>query len=473
MTTQNHKSQTKRVRIVATLGLASYEKSTIKKLAQEGANVFRINMSHAKEPDVKKIIEVIRDIEKELKTPLAIMGDLQGPKIRLGEVEAGTVLKDGETVTITKKPITGNANHISVSFPELLDSLKVGAQVYMGDSEAKLEVTKTTSSGIEAQVVAGGPIRSRMGFAAQGIALPAFVFTEKDKADLKILIKNNADAVAISFIQNHADIEYVKSLLPKKNAPLVVAKIETEKAVEDITQIIKVSDAVMVARGDLGLSIPLPQLPHVQKLIIAESRTASVPVITATQMLESMTKNIMPTRAEVTDVANAIFDGTDAVMLSGETASGKYPVETVRVMTEIAHASQEHTDTHECPITDKVEDAVAYEAVALADCVNAKLIIAFTASGATARRIASHRPMQEVIAASFNPQTLRKLCFTWGVSALVNTPLKNLDDLVAQARTIAKSQKAVRLEKGDAYVIAAGIPFGGNADTNLVLVQKI
>lgn len=472
MTNPITKPETKRVRIVATLGLASYEKTIIKKLAVEGVNVFRINMSHAKEPDVKKIIETIRDIEKELKTPLAIMGDLQGPKIRLGEVEQGTVITDGMMLSITKEAVVGTTKGFSVSFPDLLDSLAVGAQVYLGDSEAKLEVTKTSPKGIETKVVAGGPIRSRMGFAAQGIALPAFVFTEKDKTDLKILIKNNADAVAISFIQNHADIEYVKSLLPKKNAPMVVAKIETQKAVEDITEIIRVSDAVMVARGDLGLSIPLPQLPQVQKHIIAACRAASVPVITATQMLESMTKNIMPTRAEVTDVANAIFDGTDAVMLSGETASGKYPVETVRVMTEIAHASQEHTDTHNCPPGDSPEEAVAYEAVALADCTDAKLIIAFTASGATAKRIASHRPCQEVIAASFNEQTLRKLCFTWGVSSLVNTPLKNLDDMVQQARTIAKSQKAVRLEKGDRYIIVAGIPFGGNADTNMVLVQK-
>jgi pyruvate kinase len=463
----------KKVRIVATLGLASYEKPIIKKLAIEGVNVFRINMSHAKEADVRRIIGFIREIEQELKTPLAIMGDLQGPKIRLGEVAEGSMLENGKTLTITKKTILGSSSQISVSFPDLLDSLKIGAQIYLGDSEAKLEVVEKNKDGdIEALVQAGGPIRSRMGFAAQGIALPEFVFTEKDKADLAILVKNKADAIAISFIQNHKDLAYVRSLLPKNNQPLIVSKIETEKAVEDIDAIIDASDVVMVARGDLGISIPLPRLPHVQKHIIAACRQKAVPVITATQMLESMTKNIMPTRAEVTDVANAIFDGTDAVMLSGETASGKYPVETVRVMAQIAAESQEHTDAGQCPTTEEVGNAVAYEAVALAACVNAKLIIAFTASGKTAQAVASHRPMQEIIAASFDHKTLRKLCFTWGIAGLENTPLKNLDDMVAQARAIAKSQKVVPMEKKDPYVIVAGIPFGGNATTNMVLVQN-
>lgn len=464
----------KKVRIVATLGISSYDKDTIGRLASAGVDVFRINMSHAQAPDVRRIVNVIRSIERDLKRPIAILGDLQGPKIRLLGVKEGAVLARGAPVRIIKKSVTGSAEQFSVSFPDLLDSLVAGVRVYLGDGEVQLEVISKNASGVEAVVIAGGPIRSRMGFAAHGIALPKFIFTKKDVADLKTVTACAVDAVAVSFIQNHRDILHVKSLLPKKNPPMIVAKIETERALLDIENIINVCDAVMVARGDLGLSMPLSRLPAIQKHIISLCRQASVPVITATQMLESMTANIIPTRAEVTDVANAISDGTDAIMLSGETASGKHPVEAVEVMREIAIHNELHIRHHALQRGTGLEESVAQEAVAVADRIGASVIIAFTASGATARRIASHRPDQKIIAASFYPQTIRKLCFTSGItSAVKNAPLRSLEDLVRQAHLIARSIKNIKLKKGDPYVVVAGIPFGGRAATNMVLVQRM
>jgi pyruvate kinase len=367
----------------------------------------------------------------------------------------------------------GNAKGFSINFPEILQGLEKGAEIYLDDGLVKLEVVKKEKDGVLAKVIIGGQIRSRVGFSAQGLKLNKFFLTPKDKEDIKTMLEAGADAIAISFVQTAKDVEMVKKMLPAAKRPMLVAKIETQAGVENVEKILDTADAIMVARGDLGLAVPLPEMPHIQKHLIKLALKHAKPVITATQMLESMTYSHMPTRAEVTDVANAILDGTDAVMLSGETARGKYPHEAIRIMRKIIERTTAELARGDFSEDDSIPDAVSASAAKIADQIKARLIIVFTQTGSTARRIARHHHCQPILALSPSSSTIHELNFSWGVYPQEAAITENVDDLIKVAKKVAENNPVVKLKKGEPFVISAGIPFGKSGTTNLVLIQKI
>lgn len=463
---------TQRVKIIATLGPASESRENIIALAKEGVNVFRINLSHAVKDEILDAVNRIRQAEKLLGQPLAVMGDLVGPKIRIGTVEPGVVLETGNKIIISHKQVYGSAKSISLNFPQIIKNLEKGHEIYLGDGEIKLEVFEKNSEGVRAKIIVGGELRPRMGFSSHGISM-RFPLSEKDEADIKLMCEAGADALAVSFVQSAKNIEEVRKLLPGRNAPILIAKIETLAAVENAEEILDVSDGLMIARGDLGFSVPLPELPHIQKRLINLARSKAKPVITATQMLESMIKSYFPTRAEVTDVANAILDGTDAVMLSAETAIGKFPIETVKTMSSIIKVAESKVPEKDFSGSEIIADAVSAATVHIAEQVSAPLIIVFTEGGYTARVIARHRPTQMIFALSPNPRTVRHLCFTGGVFPFLTKPIGNFDQVLSLSRKIVKANGILKLRKGDHFVISAGAPFGRSGTTNLVWVNKL
>lgn len=463
--------KTKKVKIIATLGPASESREKILELAEEGVDIFRINLSHAVKTEILERVNRIRQVEKIIGRPLAILGDLVGPKIRIGTVEPGIVLETGKKFLILQKQVYGSSESISINFPTILKNLEKGHHIFLGDGEIKLEVVEKITEGIKTKVIVGGPLRDRMGFSAHGISM-RFPLTEKDEADIKMMCEVGADALAVSFVQSAKNIEEVRRLLPDRNPPMLIAKIETIAAVEKAEEILEVSDGLMVARGDLGFSVPLAQLPHIQKSLINLCLEKSKPVITATQMLESMIRSHMPTRAEVTDVANAILDGTDSVMLSAETAIGKFPLETVQVMSQIIREAETRVAKKNFADIDIIADAVSESAVNIADKVTAKVIVVFTQTGHTSRLISRHRPAQIVLALSPNPNTIRKLNFTWGVYSQIIKTTENFNDLSSVAKRVVKTNNFLELKKKDVFVICAGAPFGRSGTTNFVWVNK-
>ncbi len=462
----------KKVKIIATLGPASDKEDVIEDLANSGVDIFRLNLSHSDEEYVTKVVARIRTVEKKLGRPLAILGDLVGPKLRIGTVEAGTKFEVGQKVTIKKKQTYGNSKEFSINFPQLLKDLEINNEIYLGDGEIKLVVESKNEADIIARVIVGGPIRDRMGFNAQGIKLSLPV-TEKDRSDLALMKRLGTDALAVSFVQTPKDIQAIINMLPEKNRPMIIAKIETIEAVRNAEAILDISDGMMVARGDLGFSVPLAQLPTIQKDLINLCRRKGKPVITATQMLESMIKNYLPTRAEVSDVANAILDGTDGVMLSAETAIGQFPIETVKMMSQIIKVNENKPLRDELPKEDFVSDAVSLSTIQIAGQIGAKAIIVFSQSGRTANLIARHRPLQPIYAVSPTESTVRKMAFSRGVFPFQVEVLKDFDDILLQAKKIARKNKVVQLKDGDYFVISAGIPFGRSGTTNMVWVNQV
>lgn len=460
-------------KIVATLGPASQDKATIMKMAELGVDVFRNNMSHATIDELKERMRVIRQAEKRFKRPLAFQGDLMGPKIRIGNVQPGTRVERGGRMKIMSKSVWGNSEAISLNFPEIIRGVKVGAEIFLGDGDVKLEVDRLTRDGdVMATVIAGGELRSRMGFSCHGLAVSRSTLTAKDKRDVATLLKLGADIIAVSFVQSERDVEAIRKLLPKKNTPMIIAKIETMGGVKNAEKILDVADGLMIARGDLGFSVPMTEIPFLQKDLIRLCLKKSKPVITATQMLESMIRSHLPTRAEVADVTKAVLDGTDAVMLSGETAFGKFPEEAVRTMARIAYRATENVVERDFPDDEANIDAVSASVIKVADQIKARLIIVLTASGATARRIARHRPQQPIIALCPSIKIIRDLALTWGVYAMKSPEVKRLEAALELTRKVAVKNPIIELKRGEPYVICAGVPFGTKGSTNMVLIQQ-
>jgi pyruvate kinase len=461
------------VKIVATTGPACDNYKTILELAKAGVNVFRINLSHATQEEIDNRFDWIRKAEEELKVPLAIMGDLAGPKIRIEEIAEGAVLKNGEKVTIYTERIDGDETKFSLNYPSILEKIEPGAVIYVDDGAIKMRAERRVPEGMEAIVTSGGPLLSRKGFLAEGIALSKTGISAKDKAAIIQMVEKEADALAISFVQTAQDAIEVRNLLPKDSPIMLVAKIETASGVENAEEILDVVDALMVARGDMGLAVPMAKVPHIQKELIMMCLRKSKPVITATQMLESMVSRPLPTRAEVTDVANAILDGTDCIMLSAETARGNFPVETVRTMGNIIEEAvkhQGHLDFYEGRM---VGDAISAAAGNIADQIRAELIIAFTESGMTARNIARHRHKEPIVALSPSLTVVRQLNFSRGVYPIVIRQTKDFEDFRKQARIIAETNPVHPLTMGEPFVIAAGMPFGEAGSTNMLFVEKV
>ncbi|HVZ58915.1 MAG TPA: pyruvate kinase, partial [Patescibacteria group bacterium] len=367
----------------------------------------------------------------------------------------------------------GTEKRISVNYPTIIPQLKKGAEIYVDDGKIRMEVIQEGKDRAVAKVIVGGPLISFKGFYAQGLHLENHGLTKKDREDIELMVGEGVDALAISFVQSEKDVEAVRKLLPSGSRIMLIAKIETAKAIENITRILAVSDGIMVARGDLGLAVPMAQVPHLQKQLINLCLEHAKPVITATQMLESMMTNPLPTRAEVTDVANAILDGTDAVMLSGESAMGKFPVETVRMMTQIITNAVPYVTRREFEHEQAIGNAVSSNVGHVANQIGASLVVVFTHHGKAAQRISRHRSQQAIIALTPVKETLRRLNFSWGVFPYEIKPTQDFMDMREQAKHIAEKNTVLKLQKGEPFVIAAGMPFGQSGTTNMILVERV
>jgi pyruvate kinase len=470
---------TRRTKIVCTIGPASESADVVEKLILAGMNVARLNFSHGSHQDQARRIGAVRDAAARLSTPVAILQDLPGPKIRTGRLKSKAVtLKEGSTFVLTTRHVDGDEHSVSVSLPGLPESVKPGDVIFLNDGAIRLEVTQKTAMDVTCRVVIGGVLEWEKGINAPGVNLRVPSPMETDLDDLLLGVKHAVDFIALSFVRSPQDILDAKSFLKEKGADIpLIAKIEKWEAWQDIDRIIAAADGAMVARGDLGVEIPLEKVPLVQKELIKKCNLAGKPVITATQMLESMVDSPVPTRAEVTDIANSIIDGTDAIMLSGETAVGRYPVEAVKVMTRVALETEaslsydklvreKYADLE--PVTD---DAISYAACHTARRLGAAAIVAFTMSGSTARRVAKYRPGIPILAATPNPKQIRRLLLSWGVYPYEVSEPATVHDLFAEGVRLCLETGIAR--KGDLVVITAGLPIAIPGTTNLLKVERV
>jgi pyruvate kinase len=471
----------RRTKIVATIGPASSTPETIAQLIDAGMNVARLNFSHGTHEEHAHRITLLRAAAMRAGRPLALLQDLQGPKIRTGDLanHEPVPLLPGQRFSITTHEIEGSAERVSTTYTALPGDVRHGDRILLSDGLIELRVLGASADEVQTEVVYGGMLREHQGINLPGVKVSAPAVTEKDAADLEFGLAHDVDYVAISFVRRAEDVRDIKRRIAAagKSTP-VIAKIEKPEALEDLKEIVAVCDGIMVARGDLGVEMPAEQVPLVQKRLISAANDAGIPVITATQMLESMIQNPRPTRAEASDVANAILDGTDAVMLSGETANGKFPVEAVRTMARIAEAAEvaiRHPNLTEEPweLTDDgdIANAMSAAACAIVDSLAVKSIVAFTLSGSTARRVARQRPRVPIYAFTPSQQVYQRMSLVWGVLPLLSPfvdRLDNLGDLVVK----------MLLETGlstsqDMVVMTGGHPLPARGATNFVKVLRI
>ena len=464
-------------KIVCTIGPATRSPRMIRKLIAAGMDVARLNFSHGTHQEHAQSIVMLRDAAAEYKKPLAILADLQGPKIRTGALAGGgtVLLRAGQKFIITIAKVLGDSTRVNTTFQPLPREVKSGDRILLSDGLIELRVERTTRSEVICQVVNGGVLGEHKGINLPGVKLHVPAITEKDRVDLRFALAHGADYIAASFVRRAEDVHLAKELVRrvKKDTPVIV-KLEKPEAIDNLEQILPVSDGVMVARGDLGVEMNPEQVPVVQKNIIARAREFRRPVITATQMLESMTENPRPTRAEASDVANAIFDGTDAVMLSAETATGKYPVEAVGMMARIIAAAE--SSIHEFPRPAGQERLKVAETVAELVChasreLHMKLIAVFTHSGFTARLISRYRPLVPIVAFSPEVETRRRMALLWGVTPRSIVDIKKIDALPGLAEKRLLEERLVR--KGDVIGIVAGTPMGVRGTTNIMKFHVI
>ena len=464
-----------RTKIVGTLGPASNNAETIRELIDAGLNVARINFSHGTHEQHARTIATVREVAESMGAAVAILGDLQGPRIRIGVLPAKRELVPGETVVLAPEELA-SGDEIPTTFAALADDVAPGNRILINDGLFELVVTQVETPRVWATVVHGGTLSSNKGMNLPGIAVSAPSLTEKDRADLEFAVANELDAVALSFVRRAQDIEELRALIPK--SMLIVAKIEKDVALENIEEIMKATDGVMVARGDLGVELPFEEIPLAQKRIIAVANRMGRPVITATQMLESMIDNPRPTRAEASDVANAILDGTDAVMLSAETAAGKYPRLAVEAMRRIITEIETHPRPSANQRSDRraigsvnTEEAIAAATVAAVRMLEAPLVVVFTKSGFTARIVSSHRPSVPILALTDEPRVCRQLSLVWGVVPHLVPTARGYDHMVAMALRAALDMSLVT--KGDRVLVTAGVPFDVPGTTNLLKVETV
>lgn len=461
----------RKTKIICTLGPASADLDSLKKLVHSGMNVARLNLSHGTLEEHERTIKNIREVSQEV----AILVDLQGPRIRTGSLlEKEIKIRKGTVINLTSEEIAGDEEIISLSPASVIADVKINDPVLIADGTIKLKVVKKRKKSIECKVIEGGVIGEHKGVNLPETELRLPSLTKKDKQDVAWAIGKEVDYIALSFVRKPADVLELKRILQSKKAGLpVISKIEKAEAVKNLKEIIKVSDGVMVARGDLGVEISLEKVPILQKDIIEACRTFEKPVIVATQMLESMVKAPTPTRAEVSDVANAIFDGADAVMLSEETSVGDFPIETVKTMARIAEEAERRIRVSPQPVQAdiNVDVAVAHAACVLAQVVRANAIITFTETGSTALRVSKHRPEVPIFGIVTNDRTLRRLSLFYGVHPLKISAFKYIDEM------ILKTEKAIlevgHLNKNDIVVITAGVPINIPGTTNLIKVHRI
>ena len=474
-------SPEKKTKIVCTIGPATETVEKLTDLVNAGMNVMRLNFSHGDAAEHQQRLENLKKAVAATGKTVAVMQDLSGPKIRTGEFKNGSiVLKVGQTFTLTTEKIMGDENIVHVNYPLLPKEVKVGGHILIHDGKIRIVITKIQGKEVVGKVLVGGEIKSRRGVNLPGAYLSISSITDKDRVDVLFGIKNKVDFVALSFVRRPEDIKELRDILDKaKSKARIIAKIETPEALENIDAILVLTDAVMVARGDLAIEIPAEDVPLAQKMLISKCNALGKPIITATQMLESMIKSPVPTRAEVSDVANAIIDGTDAIMLSEETTLGQFPVEAVSMMTKIALKVEGETFfekrmpsyDHNHALSQPITDVVCESAVKLAHDVGAKYIVALTKYGRTARMIARYRPSQIILGFTSNQSEANRLVLSFGCHPVVVPQFDSVADIMSMVRKVSVDHKFVK--KGDKVVIVAGMPFGKHSDTNMVLVETI
>ncbi|MBX3566617.1 MAG: pyruvate kinase [Rhizobiaceae bacterium] len=468
--------RSRKVKILATIGPASSSVEMIEKLFTAGADVFRINMSHTDHPLMRTLVQRIRSVEQAAGRPIGILADLQGPKLRVGKFAAGKVpLTLGQTFTLDDDPTPGDEKRVRLPHPEILQSVKVGHRLLIDDGKLALRAVRTDGRSIECVVEAGTAISDKKGVSLPDTDLPVGALTEKDRADLDAVTAEGVDWIALSFVQRPEDLAEARKLV--RGRALLMAKIEKPQAVSRLAEIIELSDALMVARGDLGVEMPLENVPGIQKQITRAARRAGKPVVVATQMLESMITAPVPTRAEVSDVSIAVFEGADAIMLSAESAAGNYPVEAVAMMNRIA-VQVERDPTYAGIINaQRTEpeatgaDAISLAARQIAETLKLSAIVTYTASGATGLRAARERPRVPVIALSPVLQTARRLSLLWGTHCVVTEDAQDLDDMVERACRIAENEGFG--QKGDRIIITAGVPLRTPGSTNMIRIAYL
>jgi len=474
----------RRTKILATLGPASNSAEMIERLLTTGVDAFRLNFSHGKHEEHARLVRTIREVAMELGRYIPIVGDIQGPKLRIGDVDGVIELETGQTFVITTQPVLGNAKQVSTPFTPLPREVGIGQRILINDGLVELVVTAVDAARVTTRVLHGGPISSKKGmnFPDSELTIPAI--TDKDRVDVKFAVEQGLDYIAASFIRRRSDILDLRELLHEHGGDEmhVIAKLEKPQAIDNLDEILEVSDGVMVARGDLGVELPPEEVPIIQKKILARAAQWGRFAITATQMLESMTTNSRPTRAEASDVANAIFDGSDAVMLSAETASGRYPIETVQMMARIVHAAEsnpqhvtfegEREPFKKSSETDEFTDALAGAANYAAEQLDAKYIVVFTQTGFAARLMSKFRPEVPIIALTPSSWVARRMSLLWGVQPFV------LQDTGAYHEQIIDRVDDFLLAKdivraGDRLVILMGSPIYQRAKTNLLRVHRV
>ncbi len=456
----------KKTKIICTLGPNTNEKEMMLKLAKNGMNVARFNFSHGDHEEQLSRLEILRDVRKELGLPIAALLDTKGPEIRTGVLRDEpnkAVLVEGDTFILTTKDVLCDNKMAHISYDRLPEDVTAGNKILIDDGLIELLVKDVKGADIICEVVNGGELGSKKGVNVPNVSIKLPALTEKDKDDILFGIDQDFDFIAASFVRNADCIREIKSILKLHGSHIqVIAKIENAEGIENIDEIIEVSDGIMVARGDMGVEIPVEEVPHIQKMIINKCDAARKPVITATQMLDSMIRNPRPTRAEVTDVANAIYDGTDAVMLSGETAMGKYPVEALKMMVQIAESTERYLDYNSYrhnklqPQKKKISNALSLSSVATASTLNAKAIIAPTMSGFTATMLSKWRPYAPIYGMSPNRDVLRKMQLLWGVYPVYAAREASTDAIIDNA--VEELKKKQYLQEGDLVVVTVGIP---------------
>ncbi len=466
----------RRAKIVATLGPASSTPDRIAALFDAGADVFRINMSHTPHDAARALHEAIRTVEKDRGRPIGILADLQGPKLRIGAFEGGAVtLEPGATFRLDGDETPGGAGRVYLPHPEILEAVEPGHRILLDDGRIQLTVTTARADAVEARVDYGGVLSDRKGVSLPDTVVPLSAMTEKDKQDLAYMLDVGIDWVGLSFVQRPDDVAEARKIIQGRAA--VMVKVEKPSALRWLDEIIELSDGLMVARGDLGVELPLEQVPGRQKQLTRAARRAGKPVVVATQMLESMVQSPVPTRAEVSDVATAVFEGADAIMLSAESAVGDYPVEAVATMDSIAHEVEKdphysgiiHAQRNDPEPTSA--DAISAAARTVADTLNLSAIVCYTSSGTTGLRAARERPERPIIALTPRPETGRRLAMVWGLHCVLTDDARDLDDMVDRACRIAFREGIAR--PGQRIIISAGVPLGTPGATNMLRIAYV
>ena len=464
------------VKIIATLGPASDSPEMIRALWEAGADVFRLNMSHLDHPGLKRMHDAIRQVEKEVGRPIGILADLQGPKLRVGEMHDGAaMLETGAAFRLDMQKEPGTHERAPMPHPEIFEALTEGDTLLLDDGKIRLRVTKKGQGFVDTQVLVGGRLSNRKGVSCPDTVLPLKALTEKDRRDFDAALELGVDWIALSFIQRPDDIAEARKIAHGRAA--ILGKIEKPQALDHIEDILEISDAIMVARGDLGVELPLEQVPGWQKRLTRAARRAGKPVVVATQMLESMISSPTPTRAEVSDVATAVFEGADAIMLSAESAAGQFPVEAVHMMSRVAESVEADPTYPGIIYAQRTEpeatgaDAISAAAHSVADTLNAAAIACWTNSGSTGLRAARERPLIPILVLTPIEATARRLALVWGLHCVLTEDAKDLDDMVERACRIAQEENLA--QPGERIVITAGVPLGTPGATNMLRVAFV